>query len=169
MSLIEAWFDGCCEPKNPGGHASYGALIKLDGVKLWEEGQYVGNGAAMSNNVAEYAGCVACLQHVLDMLEGYPDEAKLVKHVHIRGDSKLVINQLQKKWRVNGGLYFPYYKQAKRLLESLSRIVHVTFTWIPRDENSECDVLSKGRLHERGIKFKIQPEKPCHSQKQIAS
>ena len=34
--LIECWFDGACEPKNPGGYASYGVIVKVDGRKVWE-------------------------------------------------------------------------------------------------------------------------------------
>ena len=30
--MIEGWFDGVCEPKNPGGHAAWGALVKRDGM-----------------------------------------------------------------------------------------------------------------------------------------
>lgn len=34
--MIEAFFDGCCEPVNPGGTAAYGAVILKDGKKIWE-------------------------------------------------------------------------------------------------------------------------------------
>ena len=29
--LIEAWFDGACEPVNPGGTASYGVIVTRNG------------------------------------------------------------------------------------------------------------------------------------------
>jgi hypothetical protein len=48
-SLIEGWCDGACEPMNPGGHASWGAVLKIDGVKVWSAGGYCGVGPEMSN------------------------------------------------------------------------------------------------------------------------
>ena len=43
---VECWFDGSCEPVNPLGHASYGALIKQDGKILHEESGYVATAKA---------------------------------------------------------------------------------------------------------------------------
>lgn len=184
VSLIECWFDGCCEPINPGGHASYGALLKLDGEKIWEEGQWVGYGPQMSNNVAEYSGFIACLQQTLLWLISNPTHN--VTKVHIRGDSKLVIYHnsidpaIKRKWNTNChgckrdikycycklpqmGLYYPCYLKAKQLVEQVKAITTLTLEWIPRDLNEECDRLSKGELITRGVEFKIQPEKPKHA------
>lgn len=36
----------------------------------------------------------------------------------------------------------------------------VKLIWIPREENGECDVLSKNELHRRGVRFRLQPEAP---------
>lgn len=144
--MIEAFFDGSCEPKNPGGHAAWGALVKVDGEAVWEGGGYCGVGPAMSNNVAEYSGALAALTKAAE----YPGV------ILLRGDSKLVIMQLQGKWSVNGGLYHPFYLKAKEVYDrEKSRL---KLQWIPRDENSECDALSKQVLKDRSVVFKIQPE-----------
>jgi ribonuclease HI len=154
MNLIEAWFDGVCEPKNPGGHAAYGVLVKVNGVTVLADGGYVGEGRGMSNNVAEYAGCLCAMQEI----EKHPGVAI------IRGDSKLVIYHLVpdpsigRKWKVNGGAYMPYHL---KVVEVFSRIrERVTLEWITRDDNGECDRLSKKVLHDMGVKFRIQPEQP---------
>jgi ribonuclease HI len=143
---LVAYFDGCFEPRNPGGHAAWGALLLRDGVEVWSSKGYCGTGPKMSNNVAEYSGACA----VLERLQAETD------HCLIRGDSKLVIMQLRKKWKVRGGLYVPFYKQAKALYEPIAH--RVSFEWVPREGNAICDVLSKAVLKERGIEFKIQPE-----------
>jgi ribonuclease HI len=150
-NLIEAFFDGVCEPRNPGGHAAYGALIKQNGTVSWQEGGYVGQGPDMSNNVAEYAGMVALLRKLAELPLGA---------VIIRGDSKLVINQLSGKWRVKGGHYVPYYRQARELLiqEMARREGNIKLEWVRRNENGDCDTLSKAVLKERGVEFRIQPE-----------
>ena len=144
--MIEAWFDGCCEPKNPGGHAAWGAAVDVDGVSVYRKGGYCGSGPSMSNNVAEYCAFINVAQECM-------------KHsgvIEIRGDSKLVVMQLNGKWRTHGGLYMPFYQEAKQYwlkIRDRSRL-----TWIPREQNDICDVLSKQVLKDRGIKFKIQPE-----------
>jgi len=146
MPTILAWFDGCCEPTNPGGHAAYGVVIEVDGVTKLMTGSYVGCGSKISNNVAEYAGVI----RILEELRGIPGTAI------IHGDSKLVINQLGGKWKSKGGLYVPFMKQAKALLAPIAD--RVKFKWIPREQNEMCDGLSKDVLKGIGVEFRIQPE-----------
>ena len=153
---IEAWFDGCCEPTNPGGHAAWGALVRVNGEDVYRDGGYCGFGKGMSNNVAEYSGFLAALTQALK----YPGK------IHIRGDSRLVICHLSAEaarrlgyngcWKVNGGAYFPFYQQAKPLYDANKD--RITLNWISRDENEICDVLSKQVLKDKGIVFRIQPE-----------
>src|ERR1035437_2653811 len=84
---ITAWFDGVCEPMNPGGHGAYGALVKVNGNLVLREGAYVGSGPQISNNVAEYAGIIA----VMRCIEGPQGEGV------IYGDSKLA--EMQRRER----------------------------------------------------------------------
>jgi ribonuclease HI len=143
---IEAWFDGCCEPKNPGGHASYGAVVIVNGVRVLEESGYCGVGQGMSNNVAEYAGCIA----VLKCIEKHQGTAI------VRGDSMLVVKQLNRQWGAHGGAYIPYYREAMEIWMKLKRRARID--WIPREQNSICDVLSKKVLKDMGVRFVLQPE-----------
>jgi len=136
VDKLRGWFDGACWP-NPGGHAAWGALLENDGREVWSGNGYVGHGPAMSNNVAEYAAVIALLEAVA----GYPGHATLY------GDSKLVVEQLNGRWRVNGGLYLPYYQRAQRLLTG-----RVAIVWIPREENSRADALSVVELEKRNVK-----------------
>lgn len=145
--MIKAWFDGCCEPRNPGGHAAFGAVIKKDGRQILRMSQYVGCGDGISNNVAEYAGVIAILEEVAK----HPKESVL-----IHGDSKLVVEQLSFRWRARGGAYLPYYKKAVSLLMPMR--ARIKFQWISRDFNDECDELSKEVLRDMGVRFRIQPE-----------
>lgn len=143
--MIEGWFDGVCEPYNPGGHAAFGILLKVDGAPVVARAGYVGFGDQMSNNVAEFSGFIALLLEV----KKFPGIAM------IRGDSKLVINTLSGKWKVKQGLYVPYFTQARNLFE-LER-QRIGLEWIPREANAECDDLSKAELKDRGIRLRIQP------------
>jgi len=131
-----AWFDGGCQPVNPGGTAAYGVVIKeQDGtILVWEHG-LVGKGSGMSNNLAEYAGVL----HILKYLSTRPPG-----RVTIYGDSNLVINQLNGKWRIRKGVYLPIAIETKALLADLHGLGwQISLLWIPREQNEECDALSK--------------------------
>jgi ribonuclease HI len=145
-NCIEVWYDGCCEPVNPGGHAAAGVVIKRDGQVIWQESRYIGSGPQMSNNVAEYSGIVTALEYLLGAgLAHFP--------VVMRGDSMLSVKQMSGEWQIRGGCYVPYWRKAQELAR---RFPCLKFIWIPREENYEADVLSKAVLKEKGIKFRIQ-------------
>jgi len=125
------WFDGACEPQNPGGYATYGILLKLDSKTIVSRCGCVGYGKLMSNNVAEYVAIAELLGEV----------SKYDENAEIYGDSALVVNQLNRKWKIRGGLYRPYYEKAKALFDPLRQRIYLQ--WVPREENQECDELSK--------------------------
>lgn len=131
-----AWFDGACGPINSGGTATFGAMIKdKNSTVLLREHGLAGTGRAMSNNVAEYAGVL----HVLRYLACHP-----LGRVTVRGDSNPVTNQLNGKWRVRKGLYLAIAMEAKELLARLKGLGwQISLRWIPREQNEECDALSK--------------------------
>jgi probable phosphoglycerate mutase len=107
----------------------------------------------MSNNVAEYAGVL----HVLKYLSSRPPG-----RVMIRGDSKLVINQLSGKWRVRKGLYLSTAIETRELLAYLRGLGwQISFCWIPREQNRECDRLSKKTAAKQNITVSSEGEKSC--------
>lgn len=143
--MIEGWFDGCCEPRNPGGHAAFGILVKVDGNTVLSRGEYVDYGPKMSNNVAEFSGFIALIKAI----------APLPGPAIVRGDSKLVIYTLTGRYKAKQGLYIPYFLNARQAFEPERD--RVGLEWIGREENEECDKLSKAVLKERGIRLRIQP------------
>jgi ribonuclease HI len=139
MNDYLAWFDGACEPVNRGGTASCGVVIKdKAGTVLVKEHGIVGKARAMSNNVAKYAGVL----HILKCLGSRPPG-----RVTIYGDSNLVINQLNGRWRVKKGLYLSIAVETKELLTYLRGLGwQIDSCWIPREQNKECDALSRSGL-----------------------
>ncbi len=135
------------EPINPGGTASYGFII-LDGEKeIYRESKIVDEGKEASNNVAEYNGLLNALRWLYR--KGYQHDEIICK-----GDSRLVIEQINGNWGMNKGLYIPWAIKCKGALKYFDSI---SFEWVPREENIADDV-SKGALRAKGIKFRIQPE-----------
>ena len=140
MIIYTLYFDGACWP-NPGGTASYGFVLSKDGKEIETGHGVAGNPPHTSNNLAEHAGVCAGFEA---FLRHYDKMAKNTL-LEVRGDSDLVIRQLNRKWRVKPNTF--YYKQGLKSLELLQTIkkqgVKVTCLWIPRAQNDKCDMLSK--------------------------
>ena len=111
---------------NP-GQAAYGALVydAASGDVLNREGCYIG---IASNNVAEYSGLIAGLE----MARAIDPSAA----VDVRLDSKLVIEQMAGRWKIKHPDMKPLAAKARALLPA-----KVTWTWVPRSENSAADAL----------------------------
>ena len=65
--------------------------------------------------------------------------------VEVLGDSDLVVKIMNKVWRPSQDkLYYPYYSRLYSIVRQLRELgVTITFRWIPREENTICDDLSK--------------------------
>ncbi|MEQ6023357.1 bifunctional RNase H/acid phosphatase [Streptomyces salinarius] len=113
---------------NP-GPAGYGAVV-LDaatGETLVEAAEYLG---VVTNNVAEYRGLLAGL-HAAKELD--PDA-----RVHVRMDSKLVVEQMSGRWKIKHPDMKPLATEAARVFPP----GRVTYEWIPRADNKHADRLA---------------------------
>jgi ribonuclease HI len=130
--MITAYFDGSCEPKNPGRLSAYGAVIFYDGNIMWADYGVHSLPGDTTNNQAEYAGYVALLAEFFR--RGWCHET-----IAVYGDSDLVIKQMQGKWKIKNGVYTKLAKRAQQQTRSFSRL---SIHWIPREENGVADFLS---------------------------
>ncbi|MFC9397155.1 bifunctional RNase H/acid phosphatase [Streptomyces sp. NPDC057027] len=113
---------------NP-GPAGYGAVV-LDpatGETLAEAAEYIG---VATNNVAEYKGLVAGLKAAREL---FPDAA-----VHVRMDSKLVVEQMSGRWKIKHPDMKPLAAEAARVFPP----GQVRYEWIPRERNKHADRLA---------------------------
>ncbi|MFE7973091.1 bifunctional RNase H/acid phosphatase [Streptomyces shenzhenensis] len=113
---------------NP-GPAGYGAVLldALTGQTLVEAAEYIG---IATNNVAEYRGLVAGLRAARDLDPGAA--------VHVRMDSKLVVEQMSGRWKIKHPDLKPLAAEAARVLPP----DRVTYEWIPRERNKHADRLA---------------------------
>ncbi|QLJ00686.1 bifunctional RNase H/acid phosphatase [Streptomyces sp. NEAU-sy36] len=113
---------------NP-GPAGYGAVVRdaATGRTLLEAAEYLG---LATNNVAEYRGLLAGLRaaHTLDP----------TARVHVRMDSKLVVEQMTGRWKIKHPAMKPLATQARGVFPA----DQVTYEWIPRAENKHADRLA---------------------------
>ncbi|MFF9805600.1 bifunctional RNase H/acid phosphatase [Streptomyces coeruleorubidus] len=113
---------------NP-GPAGYGAVVSdaATGETLREAAEYIG---VATNNVAEYRGLLAGLRaaHELDP----------AATVHVRMDSKLVVEQMSGRWKIKHPGMKPLAADAARIFPP----GRVTYEWIPRERNKHADRLA---------------------------
>lgn len=113
---------------NP-GPAGYGSVVidAASGETLREAAEYIG---VATNNVAEYKGLVAGLKaaHELDPAAS----------VHVRMDSKLVVEQMTGRWKIKHPGMKPLAAEAAGIFPP----DQVTYEWIPRERNKHADRLA---------------------------
>lgn len=144
--MYEIYFDGACEPVNPGGTASYGFVIKKDGKIIAKASKIIGSGPGMTNNLAEYHGLIAALKYLLAHYSPVTNKQELI----IYTDSNLVYSMVSKKWGWSRKktVWRPHknHPHLKELLfEALKLLEKFDYQikWIPRQQNSFADSLSK--------------------------
>lgn len=86
-----------------------------------------------SSNKAEYEALKLGVNWINE--HGYAGQS-----VHFMGDSKLVVEQMNGRWRMHNG---PYLSSAKAVGALLMKLPNWKMTWIPREQNGRADELSK--------------------------
>jgi ribonuclease HI len=119
-------FDGCADP-NP-GNTSCGAVVYLNDQEIWSKGKYLKS--VQTNNYAEYYGLLIGLKCCLN---------SNIKKLLVKGDSQLVINQMNGLYNVKSDNLKEIHTKCKEYAEKFDKIV---FTWVPREENKRADELA---------------------------
>ena len=115
---------------NP-GPAGFGAVVTESGKIVAELFDVIG---VATNNVAEYSGLLAGLSHIHQL------DAQAT--VEVAMDSKLVIEQMSGRWQIKHADMRDLAKQCR----DAHPAALVTYSWIPRDENSHADRLANKAL-----------------------
>ncbi|MHB9862255.1 bifunctional RNase H/acid phosphatase [Streptomyces sp. YIM S03343] len=121
---------------NP-GPAGYGSVVidATTGETLAEAAEYIG---VATNNVAEYRGLLAGLRTAFAL----DDTAT----VHVRMDSKLVVEQMSGRWQIKHPAMRPLATEAARIFPP----DRVTYEWIPRERNKHADRLANEAMDAGG-------------------
>ena len=119
------YFDGASRG-NPGDAGAGACILDSDGNLIWESHDYLGK---KTNNEAEYEALIRVLT-----------EAKKqgISDIEIRGDSRLVIEQVSKKWKIN----VPHLRELAARAWKEMEGMRVTLVWVPREKNTIADELS---------------------------
>ncbi|MEO7752460.1 MAG: reverse transcriptase-like protein [Terracoccus sp.] len=133
---------------NP-GVAGWGALVRDagSGAVLVELAEPLGKA---SNNVAEYSGLIAGLRAAIDI-----DAAA---DVHVKMDSKLVVEQMAGRWKIKHEDMRRLALEARELCSELSDGGGtVDFEWIPRASNKDADALSNEAMDGHSVHRVLDP------------
>lgn len=141
MELYTLHFDGSCGPKTKGTVAAYGYLLEKEGLTMESGSGIIGTGNKMTNNLAEFTALAEGLISFIKYTKG----TDTYQALNVYGDSKLVINMMNGKYRPDKEKrYYPGYELALHALKELrNKGIRVTFDHIPRTQNTRCDELSK--------------------------
>jgi ribonuclease HI len=133
LLLIEVYFDGLCQPINPGGIACYAFVVKSNGKTIHSDYGVAGEPFSKdsTNNVAEYTA----LAKALEWLVGN----KLTGRIEVKSDSQLVVNQLEGNYKVKAKRIIPLYRQVLLLK---AKFPDIAIMWVPRERNREADRLT---------------------------
>lgn len=130
--------DGGCESKNPGGVATCGWVIfdpkqnvLIDDYRVVKDG-----GPLATNNYAEYCALGLALRWLKDQ--------NWRGKILIRGDSKLLVEQVNGRWKCKAEHLIPLRDRIWQLLEEMELCLgnNCTFEWVPREDNAYADELT---------------------------
>jgi ribonuclease HI len=144
---LEIFFDGLCQPYNPGGIACYAFIIKQQQQQqshpktLHSEFGLAAEPFTdnATNNVAEYTGIIKALEWLLEQQRKAIDNYAAIESITIKGDSQLVIYQIKGRYKVNATRIIPLYQKVTSLISEFNEVL---VEWIPREKNSEADKLT---------------------------
>jgi ribonuclease HI len=132
--LIEVYFDGLCQPVNPGGIACYAFVVKRDKETLHSDYGLAAEPFSQdaTNNVAEYTALIKSLEWLVtnNFTSG---------EVEVIGDSEFVVNQQNGKYKVKSKRIVPLYRKVLLLKDKFSCI---SIKHVLRGENREADRLT---------------------------
>ena len=128
--MYSLFFDGASRG-NPGPASFGGVIYNEKGEELDTFNSYIG---MATNNVAEYCGLLGGLNRCRDLN---------IKHLRVFGDSNLVIQQIQGKWKVKHPKLKGLYQQIRKIMPFFTTI---TFAHVYRDKNKRADELANKAL-----------------------
>lgn len=131
------YFDGGAQP-NPGDGGAGFVLYDGHGNVLEERSCDVIHYSKCTSNQAEYCGLILGLRCA---------NRFHIRSLKVKGDSKLVINQMNNKWRVKSEKLQELNQCANVWEEQFRR---VSYEWIPREKNGKADELAREGVWREG-------------------
>lgn len=124
---VVVYFDAAVEPINPGGYGCWAwVALAQDGTEVAFDYGCDGKHPDITNNVMEYKALIKALTWLNESDIG---------NIVVRGDSQLVVQQVNGVWACNSPHLKPLRQQAAELVAGLG----VRLQWVPREKNWRAD------------------------------
>lgn len=136
MSTWTIYFDGLCEPRNPGGRMCWAWVIDA-GEHSVESASTDPPAPQNTNNVAEWMALGWGIRAALTAKANGGECTRL----EIRGDSQLVIKQLTGEWGSKAEHLTRLRDRCRKLLWESG--IAWDAQWIPREQNDKADALGR--------------------------
>jgi ribonuclease HI len=117
------------QPGRMAGEAAIGVVLKAPLEEISEP-----IGPAKDHHVAEYRALIRGLEAA---------RSRGIGHLRVCLDSKLLVEQLNGRWKVKAEHLKPFHEQAASLIHQFADI---KITWVPREANAEADALASTPL-----------------------
>lgn len=123
------------DPNDPKTLNIYEKPYKIVSEEIFSE-----NSSYPTNNEAEYKSLIRALEVSLE---------NNIDNIDIYMDSKLVVNQVNDKWKIN----FEHLQKLKNKVDTLKPSIHFTVTHVRREFNKHADKASKDCLKKPVISY----------------
>ena len=130
--LLHVYTDGGSRG-NPGEAGLWVYITDERGTPLERRYKYLG---VATNNVAEYTGALYGIKRAIELW---------ATQIDLHMDSKLVIQQLSWEWKIKN-------QDLKNIFLEIGEVLwntKISYTWIPREQNTEADALSNKAMDEK--------------------
>lgn len=129
------YFDGASR-SNPGPSSFGGVIYNNNNQEIINFKKYIGKN---TNNVAEYMGCLGGIRLALE---------NEITSLKVYGDSMLVVNQINGKWKVKSENLKPIYNEIKKYTPQFQ---FISFNHVYRKHNKRADALANEALDEEEL------------------
>lgn len=147
MESLTIYFDGASRG-NPGKAGAGTAFFGLANEKITKT-KYLG---IATNNQAEYTALILGLSILKDYLSKNNIPTGKMLECYVKGDSNLVIRQLNGEYKVRNQNILPLYNQAVSLIEGIKILypnIKFRYVHIPREQNVKADSLANQAIDEK--------------------
>ncbi|MBI4088907.1 ribonuclease HI family protein [Candidatus Kaiserbacteria bacterium] len=122
---------------NP-GPAGAGAIIRDEfGISVASVFKFLGH---QTNNFAEYEAVILAFEALTKIV---PSVERETTEVVVKLDSELIVKQMRKEYKVRNPIL---KEQQARLAQVAAAFGSVSFTHVPREENSDADALANAAM-----------------------
>ncbi len=112
-------------------------IVEADGGSRGYPGVAAGGAVVINADTGEYSGLVGGLRKARELDPVAP--------IHVRMDSKLVVEQMSGRWKIK----HPDMRELAREAHAVIAGADVTFEWIAREFNSRADSVANESMDRR--------------------